>query len=58
MIPIMLWRWRINVLTMGDEEARTLGVNATVLRTGIVVCATLITAAAVSVSGMIGWVAW
>jgi len=56
MVPIMLWRWRINVLTMGDEEARTLGVSAPALRTGIVVCSTLITAAAVSVSGMIGWV--
>ena len=55
-IPIMLWRWQINVLTMGDEEARTLGVNAKAVRAGIIVCATLITAAAVSVSGLIGWV--
>lgn len=56
MIPIMLWRWRINVLTMGDDEARTLGVGAAALRTGIIIASTLITAAAVSVSGMIGWV--
>lgn len=55
-IPIMLWRWQINVLTMGDDEARTLGVNAKAVRVGIIVCATLITAAAVSVSGLIGWV--
>ncbi len=56
MIPIMLWRWRINILTMGDDEARTMGVNAKTIRTGIILCATLITAAAVSVSGLIGWV--
>lgn len=55
-IPIMLWRWQINVLTMGDDEARTLGVNARLVRTVIIVSATLITAAAVSVSGLIGWV--
>ncbi|MDD3167845.1 MAG: iron ABC transporter permease [Eubacteriales bacterium] len=55
-LPIMLWRWQINVLTMGDDEARTLGVNAKAVRAGIIVCATLITAAAVSVSGLIGWV--
>lgn len=55
-IPIMLWRWQINVLTMGDDEARTLGVNARLVRTVIIISATLITAAAVSVSGLIGWV--
>jgi len=55
-IPIMLWRWQINVLTMGDDEARTLGVNANAVRAVIIVSSTLITAAAVSVSGLIGWV--
>lgn len=54
--PIYLWRWKINVLTMGDEEARTMGVNAQSLRIGIIFCSTLITATCVSVSGMIGWV--
>jgi len=52
----MLLRWKLNVLTMGDDEARALGVNAQRLRVGIVICATLVTASAVSVSGMIGWV--
>ena len=55
-VPIILCRWQINVLTMGDDEARTLGVNAKAVRAGIIICATLITAAAVSVSGLIGWV--
>lgn len=55
-LPILLLRWRLNVLTMGDEEARTMGINARVVRTVVIGGATLITAAAVSVSGLIGWV--
>ncbi|MCR4419617.1 MAG: iron ABC transporter permease [Clostridia bacterium] len=48
--------WRINVLSMGDKEAQTLGVNV-VLEKGIVIfCASLATAGAVCVSGIIGWV--
>lgn len=53
---LFLLRWRINVLTLGDEEARTIGVNAGRLRILVILCATLITAASVSVSGVIGWV--
>ena len=53
---LFLLRWRINVLTLGDEEARTIGINAGRLRLLVILCATLITAAAVSVSGVIGWV--
>jgi iron complex transport system permease protein len=56
LIPLFLMRWRINVLTLGDEEARTMGINATRLRLFIITFATLVTAASVSVSGMIGWV--
>lgn len=56
LIPLFLLRWRLNLLTFGDDEARTMGVNAKRLRTVVVLCATLITAASVSVSGMIGWV--
>ena len=52
----MTLRWRINLLTLGDEEARTMGVNARRLRTAVILSATLITAAAVAVSGVIGWV--
>lgn len=53
---LFLLRWRINVLTLGDEEARTIGVNAGRLRILVILCATMITAASVSVSGVIGWV--
>ena len=53
---LFLFRWRINVLTLGDDEARPIGINAGRLRILVILCATLITAAAVSVSGVIGWV--
>ena len=56
MIPLMLIRWRINILTMGEEEAATLGINVKVLKVIIIVTATLMTSASVSVSGIIGWV--
>lgn len=55
-LPLVFLRWRINVLTLGDEEARTIGVNAGFVRVIVIICSTLITAASVSVSGMIGWV--
>jgi len=56
LIPLLLIRWQINILTLGDDEARTLGINTNRLRMIVILCATLITAASVSVSGMIGWV--
>ncbi len=56
LIPIFILRWRINVLSMGDEEARTMGINAARVRIILILASTLITAASVSVSGVIGWV--
>lgn len=56
LIPLYLLRWRMNLMSLGDEEARALGVNANALRIIFVAAATLITAAAVSISGVIGWV--
>ena len=49
-------RWRINILTMGDDEAATMGVNARRTRIVVIVAATLVTAASVCVTGMTGWV--
>lgn len=49
-------RWRINVLSMGDREARTLGLNTALSKGIVITCATLATAGAVCVSGIIGWV--
>ena len=56
LIPLLLLRWRVNLLTLDEEEARSMGVNATALRLVVILCATVLTAASVSVSGMIGWV--
>ena len=54
--PLLLLRWRIDVLALGDEEARALGVEAGRLRIVVVAAATLMTAGAVAISGQIGWV--
>ena len=56
LIILFAIRWRINILSLGDDEARTMGVNVNLLRVIAALCATLLTAASVSVSGMIGWV--
>lgn len=55
-VPLYLLRWRINLLATGEEEARSMGLNAARLRVVIIVCATFLTATCVSVSGLIGWV--
>ena len=56
LVPLLLLRWRINLLTLSEEESRSMGINTTVLRLVVILCATVLTAASVSVSGMIGWV--
>ncbi len=53
---LALLRWRINVLAMGDEEARALGVDAGRLRLLTVAAATLVTASVTAIAGVIGWV--
>lgn len=53
---IMILRWHLNVLSMGDEEAQSLGINPNKLRILIIIACTLVTSAAVSISGIIGWV--
>lgn len=55
-VGLLLVRWKLNVLAMGDEEARSLGIETEWLKAIVIVCTTLITAAAVSVCGMVGWV--
>jgi iron complex transport system permease protein len=54
--PIWALRWRINLLTLSEDEARAIGVNSARVRVVVVAAATLLTAASVSVSGLIGWV--
>lgn len=53
---LLLLRWRLNLLAMGDEEAQSLGINPSRIRLIIILACTLVTAAAVSISGIIGWV--
>ncbi|WP_163312810.1 iron chelate uptake ABC transporter family permease subunit, partial [Klebsiella aerogenes] len=49
-------RWRVNVLSLGDEEARTLGVNPVRDRLILLAAACLAISSQVAVSGTIGWV--
>lgn len=53
---ILALRWRINVLSLGDQEALSLGVNVRFTKALLIISTTFITAAAVSVSGTIGWI--
>ena len=55
-VPLFLLRWKINLLTMEEEQARALGISTRRLRGVVIVCATLLVAASESVSGIIGWV--
>jgi iron complex transport system permease protein len=54
--PLFLLRWRIGVLSLGDDEARALGVEVGRLRSIVIASATLVTASVVAISGVIGWV--
>ncbi len=49
-------RWKMNMLSMGDEEAYTLGINPRLNRLVIIAASTIITGACVAVTGVIGWV--
>jgi iron complex transport system permease protein len=49
-------RFRLNVLSLGDNEAKTLGINLRTTRNVFVLCSTIITAGCVCLSGTIGWV--
>jgi len=53
---LWLLRWRIDVLALSEDEARSLGVDVKRLRVAVIVAATLVTASAVSLAGTIGWV--
>lgn len=55
-LVLILLRWRLNVLSLGDEEARALGVNVRLEKILVVAAATLATAAATSVTGVINWI--
>lgn len=56
LVPLALLRWRINVLSLGDEEARALGIDVSKTRFLVIVAATLITASVTALAGVVGWV--
>ncbi len=55
-MPLFLLRWRMNLLSLDDEEVLALGVNIQYLRLIFILSATLMTSAVVSISGVIGWI--
>lgn len=55
-VPLVLLRWKLNVLSFGEEEAKALGIDTSRIRFIIITCSTLLTAASVSICGMIGWI--
>ncbi len=55
-LVIYLLRWRLNILTLGDEEALTMGIDPKATRFIAVASATVISASAVCLGGLIGWI--
>jgi iron complex transport system permease protein len=55
-LVLVALRWRMNVMSLPDEEARALGVPTAALRVAIIAAATLVTSASVATAGIIGWV--
>lgn len=55
-IPLLLVRWRLNLLAFDTEEAEAMGMNIRKYRAVVMLCSTMMTAACVAVGGMIGWV--
>lgn len=56
MAVLALLRWRLNLLTLGEDEARALGVNTTLLRVVAIGAATLATASVTALAGVVGWI--
>jgi iron complex transport system permease protein len=55
-LVLYLLRWRINILSIGEEEARTLGLDTVQMTRLIIIASTVVTTSAVCISGIIGWV--
>ena len=56
MLILYLLRWRLNLLTLSEDEAKSMGIPVTSLKWAVITGATLITAATVAVAGIVGWV--
>jgi len=55
-VILLVMAWWINILSLGEQEAQSLGANVSLLRGVCIVCSTILTAGAVCISGTIGWV--
>ncbi|KEI11083.1 MULTISPECIES: FecCD family ABC transporter permease [Clostridium] len=55
-IIIFLFKWRLKVLTMGEDEAKLLGVDVKKLRAVCILAATLLVSSVISVTGIISWI--
>lgn len=55
-VPLTLLRWRVNLMSLDEDEARSLGVETGKLRLTLVVAATLMTSSVVAIAGTVGWV--
>ena len=55
-LVLFLLRWQLNILPLGEDEARSLGSNIRALRTVTILCATAVTASSVAMCGQVGWV--
>ena len=56
LVILLLLAWRLNILSFGEVEAKTLGMNTTRLRGVVIICASCLTASTVCISGTIGWI--
>ena len=56
MAVLLSLSWRINLLSLSEDEARSIGVNTHLVRAIAITCATVITASSVAIAGNIGWV--
>ncbi len=55
MVVLFLLRWKMNGVSLSEDEARTLGINIKLVRGLVIMASTMITAAVISLCGQIGW---
>lgn len=55
-VIIFLLRWKMNMLSLHEDESKSLGVNLNIVRLFTIISAALITASVVSICGNVGWV--
>lgn len=55
-LVILALRWRLNILSLSEDEARSMGVNISALRLVVIVASSMITASCVSMCGSVGWI--